>query len=222
MQYRLHTNKLLTDTTRYISLVPTNQPLQFVAGQYVEFVVSENELAPFSVANAPREDGVLEFFIRENKSDPLLQALLAQCTPKATLSVLGPFGECIYRPLKQEVVILLAGGVGIAQIKSILEQAIRVKDPRQFYLYWGINAPTDNFLVAALLQWQQALAQFEAEVVVSGTANVIEKICNSFKDLAHCAVYSCGPWQMTDDAYAQFIKHGLPKAQMYSDRFAFT
>ena len=39
--------------------------MRFLAGQYLEFLLSDGKRRPFSIANAPRADGVLELHVRK-------------------------------------------------------------------------------------------------------------------------------------------------------------
>lgn len=210
----------MTATIRQVKLVPVNEALSFIAGQYIEFVVSEKELAPFSIANVPNSQGELEFIIREDKTDHMLQALLPKLAKGSQIPVAGPFGDCLYSNLKTSRVILLVGGVGIGQAKSMIEQAIADKDQREFHLYWGVSNQSDVFLTEVFNRWQQQLA-FDFNICLKSETSPIQSILDKYDDLSACDVVSSGPWKMTDEAWEKFSKRGLPKLQMHSDRFAF-
>ncbi len=221
MKYKITTNQLITKSIHHIKAEPIDQKLNFTAGQYIEFIVSEKELAPFSVANAPNDAGILEFYIRYDTNDPLLQKLFSKLEAESEICVLGPFGDCVYQPSKQSSVILLAGGVGISQIKSILEQAIIENDQRHFHLYWALSKQEDYFLEKTLQQFQQKLSFFNYTTVLRSVEAPELAIVRDFNDLSECLLYSSGPWSMTDQAVALFKKHHLPSDAMRSDRFAF-
>jgi CDP-4-dehydro-6-deoxyglucose reductase len=40
--------------------LPANERLQFLAGQYIEFLLKDGKRRAFSIANAPHDDGFLQ------------------------------------------------------------------------------------------------------------------------------------------------------------------
>ena len=62
IQCKVEKIEALTDTIKRIVLIPKS-PLSFIAGQYLQIVMGEDDKRPFSIANAPRADGSIELHI---------------------------------------------------------------------------------------------------------------------------------------------------------------
>ena len=62
IQCKVEKIEALTNTIKRIVLIP-DFPLTFLAGQYLQIVMSEDDKRPFSIANAPRADGTIELHI---------------------------------------------------------------------------------------------------------------------------------------------------------------
>jgi len=230
MKFIIRNNHLLSETIRYLKLHPITE-FNFYPGQYVEFVLNEKEIIPFSIANAPNALGDLEFFIRESQEDPILCRLRDYLQEHKEINVLGPHGNVLYHPVPNKPIILLAGGVGISQVKAILEQAMLFKDQRKFLLYWGMSDRRDLVLEDHFQIWKKNL-NFNYKIIFTRPViNLVENesiglpyqmIVQDFPNMQDCLVYSCGPWEMTDKALAVFLQHQLPRESLLSDRFAFT
>ena len=214
----------------HLRLAPVTSRLEFVAGQYVEIGYPEITFLPYSIANAPRHDGSLDFYIRDVVRDEPLQKLFHCFEQKKRLELLGAKGNCVYQQQCDYPIIMLAGGVGISQIKSLLEQALVQNDQRMIYLYWGLVNVGDLFAPRWLMDWLCGLSQFSYKVVVQNpgashwhgrTGFVQHAVTQDFKNLSNVQVYVSGSWPMVDAAVAYLQQYGLEDRFIYSDRFAF-
>jgi sulfhydrogenase subunit gamma (sulfur reductase) len=112
----------------------------FVPGQFVQLSVPGAGEVPISPADLPSEDGTLELCVRRVGH---VTDLLHQARPGATLGIRGPFG-CGF-PIKEMAghpVLLLAGGLGIAPLRSLLFHLIRnSQDFAEVTLMYGAREP---------------------------------------------------------------------------------
>jgi sulfhydrogenase subunit gamma (sulfur reductase) len=91
---------------------------QFDAGQFVELSIFGVGEAPISISSAPSKQGFIELCVR--KAGDVTGALHAkQCGDIVGLR--GPFGRGFpYEQMKGHDVLLVAGGLGIAPLKSLI------------------------------------------------------------------------------------------------------
>ena len=230
--YRSVSIQQLPSFISLITLQPIgNKIVEFQAGQFIEIMGPDGHALPYSIANAPCDDGHLMLYIRHLPEDKITNALIQQLTTRAAIEIMGPFGECIYQQNCAYPVLLLAAGTGMTQFKAIIEQAVHNKDPRTFHLYWGIRSEQDIFLAEQLAVWQAQLTDFRYQLVLSrsnGNANwpgkvgyVHEAVLADFAGLARFQAYLSGPWAMIDETYAQLVTKGLQRNLTYSDRFSY-
>ena len=113
---------------------------EFVPGQFVQLSVPGGGEVPISPADLPGADGTLELCVRRvGHVTEFLHAIPAG----AKLGIRGPFGtgfpihDMIGRP-----VLLLAGGLGIAPLRSLLFHLIRhSEDFGEITLMYGAKQP---------------------------------------------------------------------------------
>jgi NAD(P)H-flavin reductase len=94
------------------------EAFQFDAGQFVELSIFGVGEAPISISSAPSKQGFIELCVR--KAGDVTGALHAkQCGDIVGLR--GPFGRGFpYEEMKGHDVLLVAGGLGIAPLKSLI------------------------------------------------------------------------------------------------------
>ena len=66
----------------------------------------------------------------------------------------GPFGASYLREAHRGPIIAVAGGSGMAPIKSVVERALQKELPQHIYLYFGVRSERD--LYSAKLDWLRA------------------------------------------------------------------
>ena len=106
--------------------VRPDKPFRYVAGQWmsVQSARSPREWRKFSIANAPRDDGLIEFHVRAVPGGQVSNALVRYTNLGDTL-LLGPArGSLATDASSSRPVLCVADGTGIAPIKAIVEQLV--------------------------------------------------------------------------------------------------
>jgi ferredoxin-NADP reductase len=91
--------------------------LRFVAGQYMLVDLGDDMVHPLSISSCPEETGFIEFTKRMTGS-PYCRRL-ESLNKGETISVEGPAGKFIFN-YSNETIVMIAGGIGITPIRSIL------------------------------------------------------------------------------------------------------
>jgi len=132
--------------------LPAAERFQFLAGQYLEFLLKDGQRRAYSIANAPAQEGPLELHIRHLPGGLFTDFVFGAVTPalkeKDILRFEGPLGSFFLREDSKKPIIFLAAGTGFAPIKSIVEQMQAKKIERPIHLYWGGRRPADLYLDA--------------------------------------------------------------------------
>ena len=210
--------------------LPSNERLQFLPGQYIDFLLKDGGNRSFSLANAPEADSLLELHIRLVPGGRFTEQVFTGMKPKDIMRIKGPMGSFFLRE-SDKPILFLAGGTGFAPIKSILEHAFQHEIDRQMVLYWGAKSLPDLYLPDLPGQWQQAHANFTFIPVLSEARPednwqgrqgfVHQAILADFADLSGYQVYACGAPPMIEAARRDFTAKGLPEDEFYSDAFAY-
>jgi NAD(P)H-flavin reductase/hemoglobin-like flavoprotein len=133
--------------------VSTRRPLPYVPGQSVsvEFERRPRLWRLFSMANAPRPDGTLDFHVRIVDGGQVTAALVHDPGIGSTLRLGPPLGRFRLDIRSDRPMLLAAGGTGLAPLKAILEHlAATRRDPPPAHLVVGARTAAELYDVADL------------------------------------------------------------------------
>lgn len=223
-------DKLADDVMALWLKLPSSERLQFLPGQYIDFLLKDGKHRSFSLANAPEEDELLELHIRQVPGGFFTEQVFSTLKPKDIMRIKGPLGSFFLRE-SDKPIIFLAGGTGFAPIKSILGHIFHHGTRRQMVLYWGARSLADLYLADLPAKWQETHANFSFIPVLSEpkvedawpgrTGFVHLAVLADFADLSGYEVYACGAPQMIEAAKKDFMAKGLPEDAFYADAFSF-
>ena len=233
---RVHKLELVAPDVMVISLkLPTNQRLQFLAGQYIDILLKDGKRRSFSLANAPHDDEYLELHARNYPGGVFTEHVFTNMKVKDMLRFTGPLGSFFLRDTPEECsIIFLASGTGFAPIKSILEHVFHQEGgrhrKRNMTLYWGARTKSDLYLADLADKWQREHDNFTFIPVLSEplpsdnwqgrTGLVHQAVMHDFLSLEMHQVYACGVPVMVKAAYHDFITQcHLPRDAFFSDVF---
>ncbi|MHB8535304.1 MAG: 2Fe-2S iron-sulfur cluster-binding protein, partial [Sulfuricaulis sp.] len=129
------------------------QRLQFLAGQYIDILLSGNQRRSFSLATAPHADEMLQLHVRHVPGGLFSGQVFTKMKERDLLRFQGPLGTFFLREESERPTILVAGGTGFAPIKGILEHAFAQGITRPLHLYWGARARPDLYLHELAQAW---------------------------------------------------------------------
>lgn len=208
--------------------LPAGERLQFLAGQYINILLSGGKRRSFSLANPPHEDQQLELHIRYYQGGLFSEYAFHDLREKALMRIEGPFGRFTLRHSGRPM-IMIAGGTGFAPIKSLLEHALEKADKRAVKLYRGARGEPDLYLDALPRRWAAQHEHIDYIPVLSEpgrhsgwrgrTGLVHEAALADHDDLSEYDVYACGPPPMIEAVVRALPARGLDKTRLFSDSF---
>jgi len=202
--------------------------LRFHAGQYINIVLEEHKFRPFSLANAPRSDNLIELHIRHKAGGRVAKWLQSDLDENARILIEGPYGDFFIHESSRPI-IMIAGGIGFAPIKALIEHTINEQIDRTIYLYWGARNREGLYLESLAQRWERRYQNIHFIPVLSEEAAgeearhglVHEAVLEDFPSLKGVEVYVCGPVGLIQAVQQSFSKHGLEENAIFSDMFAF-
>ncbi len=217
--------------------LPASERFQFLAGQYLEFLLKDGQRRAYSIANAPEQEGPLELHIRHLPGGLFTDFVFAAKDPalkeKDILRFEGPLGSFFLREDSKKPIIFVAAGTGFAPIKSIIEQMQAKKIQRPISLYWGGRRPSDLYMNSLCETWAQDLPDFKYIPVISDalpedawdgrSGFVHEAVMTDHPNLKDFQVYACGAPVMVNAARQDFSSQcHLPEEEFFADSFTST
>lgn len=220
--------KLSHDVMRVWLKMPKDQPLRYLAGQYIDVLIEGGKRRAFSIANAPNEEGTLELHIRHVPGGLFTDKVFATLEEKSILRVRAPLGTFYLRD-DDRPLIFVGGGTGFAPLKGIIETALARGCDRPIHLFWGVRAKEDLYLPELPASWATECGNLQFTPVLSEpkdeddwqgeTGFVHEAVAAHYSDLSGFAVYMGGPPVMINACREAFSARGLPDDQIFYDSF---
>lgn len=212
--------------------LPASERLQYLAGQYLDFLLKDGKRRSYSIANPPHDDALLELHIRHVPGGLFSGQVFDTLKERDILRLRGPLGSFFIREDSDKPMIFVAGGTGFAPIKGMLEHAFAEHTDRELILYWGARARKDLYMAELPQQWLAERPNFSFVPVLSApaaddawsgrTGLVHEAVLADFADLSGYQVYACGAPIMVDSARAAFTgSRGLPEDEFFADAFVY-
>lgn len=211
--------------------LPASERLQFVAGQYLEFILKDGKRRAFSIANAPHYDALIELHLRLVPGGQFTQYVFEEMPEKAILRIEAPLGTFYLREESTKPIIFVAGGTGFAPIKGIIEHMIHFGMQREIVLYRGGRLQSDLYMNELSQRWAEFLPNLRYIPVLSEepadsgwqgrTGLVHEAVLADYPDLSEHQAYVCGAPGMVEIAHKTFVEQGLPADEFFSDAFTF-
>jgi len=208
----------------YLKL-PANERLQFLAGQYLEFLLKDGSRRSFSMANAPHDDELIQLHVRHVAGGQFTDHVFGKMKERDILRFEGPLGTFFLREDSAKPIVFVASGTGFAPIKSIIEHALNRGVTRPMTLYWGGRRPKDLYMNDLARSWPityvPVVSDALAEDSWSGRRGFVHRaVMEDFPDLSGHQVYACGVPIMVDSARTDFTTLcRLPEEEFFADSF---
>ena len=119
--------------------------IPYAAGQFFEFdIPGLEDTRAYSLANKYQEENILEFHVKRVKDGTGSNYMCdLQAGDKVTGS--GPYGNMQLRDRNKDL-IFVAGGSGMAPIKSLLEELFSEPYEKEAWFFYGARTKNDLYL----------------------------------------------------------------------------
>ena len=209
----------------------TGDVFSFRAGQYARVDFDGQQPRFYSLANCP-DDDCFEFHVRDSGADRVGDFILHRLQRGASARVTGPFGEAWLREHHAGPILAVAGGSGLAPIKSVIETALRRGMPQDIYLYAGARDEADVYLDEHFIDLTRRHPRLRYVTVLSAPGPqvatgrrvglVSDAVADDFEDLSGFKAYIAGPLPMVTATVAVLRARGIEDADIHADAFGAT
>jgi NAD(P)H-flavin reductase/hemoglobin-like flavoprotein len=200
----------------------------YAAGQSVSL---ETDLRPklwryYSPANAPRPDGLMEFHVKARDGGPVSSALVRRVGVGDVLRLGPPVGHLVLNDDADRDLLLVAGGLGLAPLKALVDSVARKGPPRRVDLFAGFRTEDQIYDRADLERLVQEHPWLTVTFAVSE-----DKISGLEHGEIGDVVMRHGPWNsreicvagpavMVEDTVSRLVGSGVPTQRISSEVFA--
>ncbi|MDA8622259.1 NAD(P)H-flavin reductase [Psychrosphaera sp.] len=218
----------VTDYVKIVKMKPL-EPAQFLAGQYLQVVLSDDDKRIFSIASSPTSE-YIELHIGAGPGDAYPQGALDHLAKNKTVTLEIGLGHAHLNSASERPIVLMAGGTGFSYVKSIADYLAETKPFHTVLLYWGAKDEEALYASEYLADWAKKYPHYQYIPVVENADDnwigkvgyVHQAVMEDIVSLEPYDIYLAGPFKMAGIAREDFINQkGALKEHMFADAFAF-
>ena len=222
--------QLTHDTVKIQIALP--EALDYASGQYAQLSLpgTINQSRAYSFATSSSEahiSATVSFFIRAVPGGEMSNYMQEDSVIGNTVELEGPHGDFYLRD-GNESLLCIAGGSGLAPIKSLLENALENDDQRPVTFIFGARTQADLYCLHDIMRIAQEWStQFTFIPVLSDEPEdsdwrghrgfVTDEI--EFHVTGNEKVYMCGPPPMIDAAEEKLKALSIQPSHIFYDKF---
>ena len=232
----------LTSLTAHVFkvLLKPIEKVDFIPGQYLNFVMSEEDKRPFSIASSPNSDLIelqIGAFIADSYPMQVIERIKSAQKDDKSVTIEIPSGNAQLRTESERPLLLLAGGTGFSYIKSMFEYLAEQNSQRHIMVYWGLRElaaayeleetaaiiaklPYANF-IPVIENVSENIDEGASEMWQGKTGLVHQAVMHDIVSLEPYDIYLAGRFEMVGAIRSDFVEHGALLDHMYADAFAF-
>ncbi|MDX9958091.1 MAG: FAD-binding oxidoreductase [Spirochaetia bacterium] len=218
-----------TDIKKIRIKLDSPESISYKPGQYVQIKVKSEEgldFRAYSMASDPLDQGEIELNVKLIP-DGLGSGYLHGLKPGDGVEFSGPYGDFYLRTDSTRKIICVAGGVGLAPLKSIIAWWKNNQNDRTCELYYGSRSIKDLYdhdLFESIAKENPTFTYVPAlsmeDPSWTGEKGFIHHVLDRvLKEGEKSEAYLCGPPIMIDAVTEVLLKHGVPKGKIYYDKF---
>jgi ferredoxin-NADP reductase len=201
----------------------------FSAGQFLTVRVradGREHVRCYSISSAPEVAGYLEISVK--RLGVVSGTLHATLRPGSTVAVRAPAGSFLYPSGEDRAIVLVAGGVGITPLMSMLRHAVAAEPTRPITLFYSVKTQDDIAFHDELRLLARRHSQFRLFMAITqGQAaegffpgHLTDTLFRTtVPDIAHAECLVCGPPPMMDAVAGLLLTLGVPRTQVRVEIF---
>ncbi|MFD5253017.1 globin domain-containing protein [Streptomyces bobili] len=210
---------LRTPDIAVLTLRP-DQPYPFRAGQYagVETPWWPRIWRHFSFASAPRSDGLLTFHVKAVPAGWVSNALVHRARPGDIVRLGPPTGSMTVDHTRDNGLLCVGGGTGIAPIKALVEDVAEHGARRPVEVFYGARSDHDLYDIDTMLRLQQSHPWLEVRPVVDRHGLLqLPAAIRAFGPCTEYDAYVSGPPGMIRSGVDALRGVGIPEERIRHD-----
>lgn len=190
----------------------------------------ETELRPrlwryYSIANAPRPDGTLDFHVQLIDGGPVSSALVRHAAVGDVVRLGPPVGQLTLSQGDRDL-LLVAGGTGLAPLKALVEHNAEQYAPRRAHLFVGARTAGGLYDLDDLAQLARQHSWLTVTTVVyddeeyDGERGLVSDVVAGHGPWSDCDAYVCGSPPMVAATIRRLVEAEVPRERIRFEQFS--
>jgi NAD(P)H-flavin reductase/hemoglobin-like flavoprotein len=179
----------------------------------------------YSLASAPRDDGLLEFHIRAVGAGWVSSSLVWKTEPGDVLRLGAPRGKDLANPRSESDLLCICAGTGVAPIIATMQELEQRQDGRRVHIFY---AGRDRDHLYALPHLESIGVRYRRLTVVPVVSpegpqdlspEMMGNVVTSYGDWQQHSVYVAGHSNMVQTTLERLREHGVTDQQVTHDDY---
>lgn len=224
-----------TPTVKTFRLMEPNMgsiPFTFLPGQYASItseIDGKKVRRAYTIASSPTQHDYVELTVKREDQGLESRHLHDHAKTGDLLEITAPAGNFFFTGNEAEGIVLIAGGVGITPMMSVLRSLTDRSYPHEIHLIYGVRAPADLIFRDECAYLARRHPNVTILSIVSsadgdwkGPVGFItaDFIAGCVDDIAKRRIHLCGPPPMMDAVKAALEALHVPRDQVKTEDFA--
>jgi ferredoxin-NADP reductase len=219
-------------TFRLVDPAGSDIPFIFMPGQFMTFsadVDGERARRSYTIASSPTERSYVEVTVKREEQGLISRYLHDRVTIGSVLDVSAPSGVFTFTGVDADSIVLIAGGVGITPMMSIIRYLTDRSFPGEIFLLYGART-TEDFIFREELEYLQkrhpnlriaaTMSRAEGTAWMGATGSLSKEfIARAVPEIARRQIHLCGPPPMMEAVKAALAELGVSKEQIKTEAF---
>jgi ferredoxin-NADP reductase len=225
-----------TPTVKTFRLMEPNMgsiPFTFLPGQYASItseIDGKKVRRAYTIASSPTQSDYVELTVKREDQGLESRHLHDHARTGDLLEITAPAGSFFFTGKEAEGIVLIAGGVGITPMMSVLRSLTDRSYPYEIHLIYGVRAPADlifrdecaylasrhpNVTILSIVSsadgtdWKGAVGLINADFIAGCVTDITKR-----------RIHLCGPPAMMEAVKASLEELHVPPDQVKTEDFA--
>ncbi|MDO5215672.1 FAD-binding oxidoreductase [Legionella pneumophila] len=207
-------------------------PFTFFPGQYATItsvIHGEKVRRSYTISSSPTQHDYIELTVKREQYGLESRHLHDHINTGDLLEVSAPAGEFFFTGKEANGIVLIAGGVGMTPMMSVLRYLTDRSYPKDIHLLYAVNSPSNiifheecTYLVRRHPNVHMDIIALTADETWTGPVGFItpDFIAKAVPDIAQHRIHLCGPAPMMDAVKAALLQLKIPSEQIKTEHFA--
>jgi Na+-transporting NADH:ubiquinone oxidoreductase subunit F len=204
--------------------------IEFKPGQYIQFQIPKtDEFRAYSVGSKPSHTNFVELLVRLIPDGLCTTYMFNVLKEGDNATLTGPYGDFYLRGESTKDIICVAGGSGVAPVRSIVNHLFEKGTDRKVTYFFGAREKKDCYYMEEFQQIEKEHQNFKFVPALSmptpedewkGETGFIHLSIEKYiKDFSNVEAYLCGPPPMIDAVINYLTSKGVKESDIHFDKF---
>ena len=217
---------------RLVSATGGRLPFSFLPGQYLSFRLAEGERVftrSYSICSAPEQLNYCDIAVKRMEDGRGSLYLHQHIAPGQSLTCVGPMGSFTFAGTEADSLVMIAGGIGITPMLSVLRHLAQTSWPHEVYLLFAVSTPGDILFEQEIRAISQQYPRLQYLILPSKVSGFswegpngriqAEHLVNFVPYIDRRRVHVCGPEPMMAATIAILHELNVADSHIHTESF---